>query len=89
VDIKSETQLAEEEAGYADEEWAEGEWVTDDTGSMVWKPADGSESVTAAQWESADKPREEFPLEGETSLDEKPQGSDASTPLGAEQETGA
>src|SRR5271156_2788326 len=29
IDIKSETQLAEEEAGYADQEWAEGEWVED------------------------------------------------------------
>ncbi len=29
VDIKSETQLAEEEAGYGGEEWAEGEWVAE------------------------------------------------------------
>src|SRR3989441_10784684 len=29
IDIKSETQIAEEEAGYAGEEWAQGEWVTD------------------------------------------------------------
>ena len=48
VDIKSETQLVEEEAGYADEEWAEGEWVTDDeTGEMVWQPAEGGEAMTA------------------------------------------
>ncbi len=32
IDIKSETQLAEEEAGYSDEEWAEGEWVEDENG---------------------------------------------------------
>src|SRR3989441_6321948 len=39
VDIKSEAQLAEEEANFAGEEWAEGEWVQDsDTGEMVWKP---------------------------------------------------
>ena len=30
IDIKSETQLAEEEAGYGDQEWAEGEWVEDE-----------------------------------------------------------
>jgi N utilization substance protein A len=50
VDIKSETQKDEEDAGYAEEEWAEGEWVTDDTGEMVWKPADGSEGVSADEW---------------------------------------
>ncbi len=54
VDIKSETQLAEEEASYEAQDWAEGEWVTDDTGEMVWKPADGSESVTADQWSSGE-----------------------------------
>ena len=31
IDIKSETQLAEEEAGYG-EEWAEGEWVENEAG---------------------------------------------------------
>ena len=29
IDIKSETQLAEEESGYASEDWAEGEWITE------------------------------------------------------------
>src|SRR6187397_374531 len=39
VDIKSETQLADEEA-YGGEEWAEGEWVVDEaTGEQVWVPA--------------------------------------------------
>ncbi len=56
VDIKSETQLAEEEASYAEQDWAEGEWVTNDTGEMVWKPADGSETVTADQWSSGEEP---------------------------------
>jgi transcription termination/antitermination protein NusA len=51
VDIKSETQLAEEEAGYGGEEWAEGEWVQDpETGEMVWRPAEGGPAVTAAEW---------------------------------------
>ena len=51
VDIKSESQLAEEEAGYAGEEWAEGEWVADpDSGEMVWRPAEGGPAVTAEEW---------------------------------------
>jgi N utilization substance protein A len=50
IDIKSETQLAEEEAGYGDQEWAEGEWVEDETGEMVWKPAEGGEAMSAEEW---------------------------------------
>ena len=49
VDIKSETQLAEEEARYG-EEWAEGEWVENDAGEMVWQPAEGGEAVSATEW---------------------------------------
>ncbi|MBV8296536.1 MAG: transcription termination/antitermination protein NusA, partial [Acidimicrobiia bacterium] len=58
VDIKSETQLAEEEA-YAGQEWAEGEWVENEAGELVWKPAEGGEGVSAEQWqagEGADQP---------------------------------
>ena len=50
IDIKSETQLAEEEAGYADQEWAEGEWVEDESGELVWKPAEGGEAMSAKEW---------------------------------------
>ncbi len=54
VDIKSETQITEEEAGLANQDWAEGEWVTDaDTGEMKWVPADGGEAITAGQWSKA------------------------------------
>ena len=54
IDIKSETQIAEEEAGYGGDEWAEGEWVTNpDTGEQTWVPADGSEAITAGQWSDA------------------------------------
>ncbi len=53
VEIKSETQLAEEEA-YAGEEWAEGEWVVDpETGEQVWQPAEGGPAVSAEEWEHA------------------------------------
>ena len=60
IDIKSETQIAEEEA-YANQEWAEGEWVENDAGEMVWQPAEGGEAVSAEQWslgESGDEPGE-------------------------------
>ncbi len=49
IDIKSETQLAEEEA-YANQDWAEGEWVENEAGEMVWQPAEGGEAVSAEQW---------------------------------------
>jgi len=54
VDIKSESQLAEEEAGYAGEEWAEGEWVTNEAGEQVWQPAEGGPAVTAEEWSHGD-----------------------------------
>ena len=52
VDIKSETQLAEEEA-YLNQDWAEGEWVVDaETGEQMWRSADG-ELMTVDQWNEA------------------------------------
>jgi N utilization substance protein A len=56
VDIKSETQLAEEEAGYAGEEWAEGEWVQNESGELVWQPAEGGEAVSAEAWSLGESP---------------------------------
>ena len=56
VDIKSETQLADEEA-YAGEEWAQGEWVTDPaSGELVWQPAEGGDTLSAEDWEKLDEP---------------------------------
>jgi N utilization substance protein A len=49
IDIKSETQMAEEEA-YANQDWAEGEWVENEAGEMVWQPAEGGDAVSAAEW---------------------------------------
>jgi N utilization substance protein A len=50
VDIKSETQLAEEES-YKSEEWAQGEWVIDPaSGEQVWQPADGGDAMSAEEW---------------------------------------
>jgi len=49
VDIKSESQLYEEEqAPPEEEEWAAGEWVTAESGEMVWQPAEGGEAVSAS-----------------------------------------
>jgi N utilization substance protein A len=48
VDIKSETQLQEEESG-GGVEYAEGEWVTNDSGELVWQPAEGGETISAAE----------------------------------------
>jgi len=49
VDIKSESQLFEEEQAPAEEEeWAAGEWVTSESGEMVWQPAEGGEAVSAS-----------------------------------------
>jgi N utilization substance protein A len=53
VDIKSETQLVEEEA-YGQQDWAEGEWVVNpDTGEQVWQPAEGGPAVSVEEWEAA------------------------------------
>ena len=63
VDIKSETQLAEEEA-YADQDWAEGEWIVDpETGEQVWQPAEGGESLSAEAYARAgeDQPDDQRP----------------------------
>ena len=46
VDIKSETQLAEEESGNVD--YAEGEWVKNEAGELVFQPAGGGEAISAA-----------------------------------------
>ncbi len=48
VDIKSETQLAEEESG-GGVEYAEGEWVENPSGELVWQPAEGGDAISAAE----------------------------------------
>jgi len=48
VDIKSETQLAEEEAG-GGVEYAEGEWVKNESGDLVFQPAEGGDAISAAE----------------------------------------
>jgi N utilization substance protein A len=45
VDIKSETQLQEEESGATD--YAEGEWVKNESGELVFQPAEGGDAISA------------------------------------------
>jgi len=53
INIKSETQFAEEQA-MPEVEWAEGEWVVDpESGEQVWQPADGGEALSADAWNEA------------------------------------
>ena len=52
IDIKSETQV-EEERNYANQDWAEGQWVEDEKGEMVWQSADG-DTIRAADWGADD-----------------------------------
>ncbi len=47
VDIKSETQLQEEESGQVD--FAEGEWITNAEGELVFQPAGGGEAISATE----------------------------------------
>jgi hypothetical protein len=75
VDIKSETQLADEEA-YAGEEWAQGEWIVDpETGEQVWVPAEGGPALSAEEWAHAGEPEDE---DGETAGTDEAAADDAS-----------
>ncbi len=50
VDIKSETQLLQEEEG-----WAAGEWIETEDGELVFQPAGGGEAISAAEAGYADE----------------------------------
>jgi N utilization substance protein A len=71
IDIKSETQLSDEEAGYSGEGWAEGEWIERD-GEMVFQPAGGGEAISMAEWEQGSA--------GEAAVD---RAAEAESPEGA------
>ncbi len=61
IDIKSESQQAQE-AAYEETEWAEGEWVVDEaTGEQVWRPAEGGPALSADEW--AAEGSEQGPIE--------------------------
>jgi N utilization substance protein A len=83
VDIKSESQLAQEEA-YGDVDWAEGEWVVDpESGEQVWKPADGGDALSADDWTEAVDNEDE---DSEAPLTEADAGDEANAAEGASEE---
>src|SRR5687768_5568758 len=92
VDIKSETQLVEEEE-YANQDWAEGEWVTDEeSGELVWKPAEGGEAMTVEDYAHAGEAEEAKAAEGDTdtadtTTDAETTNDEANERSGAESET--
>ena len=74
IDIKSETQLEEEEA-YEKVDWAEGEWVVDpDTGEQVWQPAEGGPAISAEDWAAGSEDEET-----ETGVEESAEVEEAET----------
>jgi N utilization substance protein A len=69
VDIKSETQLAEE-AAYQTDDWAQGEWIIDpESGEQMWQPADGSPAMTADEWSQLGAEQAAEAAEGEPDAD--------------------
>ena len=74
IDIKSETQLEEEEA-FEKVDWAEGEWVVDpDTGEQVWQPAEGGPAISAEDWAAGSEDEE-----AETQVEESAEVEEAET----------
>jgi N utilization substance protein A len=47
VDIKSETQLHDEETG-VEPDYAAGEWIENEAGELVFQPAEGGEAISEA-----------------------------------------
>lgn len=89
IDIKSETQLEEEALGieqYDNEDWADGEWIVDaETGEQKWQPADGSDAMTAEEWNAAGEMIDVADAEGvEGEAVEPAEGEAAEAPEGEE-----
>ena len=90
IDIKSETQQAEEDA-YQNVDWAEGEWVEDpETGEQVWQPAEGGPALSAEEWEATSDTVEETETASiDTEIDSGSEAEDAPQPdeiMGDDQE---
>ncbi len=82
IDIKSETQLADEESAYAAQDWAEGEWVQGEDGEMVFQPAGGGEAISMQQWAEGGAAAGDEDGGGAGAVGE-PTGEDAGVPAGA------
>ena len=90
IDIKSETQQAEEDA-YQNVDWAEGEWVEDpETGEQVWQPAEGGPALSAEEWEATSDTEEEAEtVSTDTEIDSEIEAEEVPQPdetMGDEQE---
>ncbi|MEC7116045.1 MAG: transcription termination factor NusA, partial [Actinomycetota bacterium] len=90
IDIKSETQQAEEDA-YQNVDWAEGEWVEDpETGEQVWQPAEGGPALSAEEWEATSDTEEEAEtVSTDTEIDSEIEAEEVPQPdetMGHEQE---
>ncbi len=90
IDIKSETQQAEEDA-YQNVDWAEGEWVEDpETGEQVWQPAEGGPALSAEEWEATSDTEEEAEIVStDTEIDSEIEAEEVPQPdetMGDEQE---
>jgi N utilization substance protein A len=70
-----------EEEEYANQDWAEGEWVTDEeSGELVWKPAEGGEAMTVEDYAHAGAENDgaaEASADGETADGETADAADA------------
>ncbi len=51
IDIKSDSQLKDEEGEMFNTTWAEGEWIQNEQGEMVFQPAGGGDVISLAEWE--------------------------------------
>ena len=90
IDIKSETQQAEEDA-YQNVDWAEGEWVEDpETGEQVWQPAEGGPALSEEEWEATSDTEEEAEtVSTDTEIDSEIEAEEVPQPdetMGDEQE---
>ncbi len=81
IDIKSETQQAEEDA-YQNVDWAEGEWVEDpETGEQVWQPAEGGPALSAEEWEATSDTEEEAEtVSSDTEIDSGSEAEEVTQP---------
>jgi len=84
IDIRSESELAEE-AAYAQADGAEGEWVEDESGEMVWRPAEGGETVSAEQWAAgeAEPDAGDGPANADAAADGEAPDAEAKAPAAA------
>ncbi|MCL4434001.1 MAG: transcription termination factor NusA [Actinobacteria bacterium] len=51
IDIRSESDMSHQPL--VEGEWAEGEWLETESGEMIWRPAEGGETISAEEWNIA------------------------------------